>query len=195
MQARTSKEALKTLKTVDARNCEQWRGWLARNHDAEPEVWLVFHKHLTRRPSITYSETVDEALCFGWIDSLVKRLDDDRYARKFTPRKPNSRWSTANRKRYAQLKADGRLTPAGLKRAPTDRSYDAPWSASSKVPRYIQQALRSRPAAWNYFQSLAPSYRRMYIGWIDSAKRQETKARRLEEAIGLLAVGKKLGLK
>ncbi|PYR25089.1 MAG: hypothetical protein DMF92_21210 [Acidobacteria bacterium] len=109
--------------------------------------------------------------------------------------KPDSRWSTANRKRYARLKAIGRLTPAGLKRAPTDRNYDAPRPSPSKVPQYIEQALRRRPAASTYFESLAPSYRRMYIAWIDSAKRQETKARRLREAIGLLAAGRKLGLK
>lgn len=185
----------KTLKTLDARNCEQWREWLAKHHESESEVWLVFHKRQTGRPSIAYDDAVDEALCFGWIDSLIKRLDDDRYARKFTPRKSDSRWSTANRKRYAQLEASGRLMPAGLTRAPTDRSYDAPRPAPSKGPEYIQQALRSRPAAWNYFGSLAPSYRRVYIGWIDSAKRQETKTRRLQEAIALLAAGKKLGLK
>jgi uncharacterized protein YdeI (YjbR/CyaY-like superfamily) len=185
----------KTLKTLDARDCEQWRKWLASHHDSESEVWLVFYKRQTGRPSIAYDDAVNEALCFGWIDSLVKRLDDDRYARKFTPRKPGSRWSAANRKRFAQLEASGRLTPAGLKRGPTDRSYDAPPPSLSKVPQYVEQALRSRPAAWNYFESLAPSYRRLYIAWIDSAKRQETKTRRLQEAIGLLAAGKKLGLK
>ena len=184
-----------TLKTFDARNCEQWREWLATHHESESEVWLVFHKRHTGRPFIAYDEAVDEALCFGWIDSLIKRLDDDRYARKFTPRKPGSRWSTANRKRYAHLKAGGRLTRAGLERAPTDRSGDAPRSSPSKVPQYIQQALRSRPAASNYFESLAPSYRRLYIAWIDSAQQQETKTRRLQEAIGLLEAGKKLGLK
>ncbi len=185
----------RTLKTLDVRNCDQWREWLAKHHELESEVWLVFHKRQTGRPSITYDDAVGEALCVGWIDSLIKRLDDDRYARKFTPRKPDSRWSTANCKRYAQLKASGRLTPAGLKRAPSDRSGDAPRPCPSKVPQYIQRALRSRPVAWNYFESLAPSYRRMYIAWIDSAKQQETKTRRLREAIGLLAAGKTLGLK
>lgn len=185
----------KTLKTLDVRDCEQWRDWLAKHHDSESEVWLVFYKRQTARPSIAYDDAVNEALCFGWIDSLVKRLDDDRYARKFTPRQPDSRWSTANRKRFAQLKVSGRLTPAGLKRAPTDRSYDAARPSLSKVPGYIQQALKSRPAAWNYFESLAPSYRRMYVAWIDSARQEETKMRRLQEAIGLLAAGKKLGLK
>jgi uncharacterized protein YdeI (YjbR/CyaY-like superfamily) len=185
----------KTLKILDVRDCEQWREWLAKHHDSESVVWLVFHKRHTGRPSIAYDDAVDEALCFGWIDSLIKRLDDDRYARKFTPRQPDSRWSTANRKRYAQLKASGRLTPAGAKRTPTDRSGDAPRPSPSKVPQYIQQALRSRPTASIYFESLAPSYRSMYIAWIDSAKQQATKRRRLQEAIGLLAAGKKLGLK
>lgn len=183
------------MKTFDPRNCEQWQEWLAKHHDSESEVWLVFYKRHTGRPSIAYDDAVDEALCFGWIDSLIKRLDNDRYARKFTPRKPDSRWSAANRKRYAQLKASGRLKPAGLNRAPTDRSYAAPRPFPSKVPQYIQQALRSRLAARNHFESLAPSHRRMYIAWIDSAKQQETKMRRLQEAIGLLAAGKKLGLK
>jgi uncharacterized protein YdeI (YjbR/CyaY-like superfamily) len=183
------------VKTLDARSGEQWRKWLARHHDSASEVWLVFHKRHTGRLSIAYDDAVDEALCFGWIDSLIMRLDDDRYARKFTPRRPDSRWSTSNRKRYAQLKASGRLTPAGLKRAPTDRSGDAPRPSPSKVPQYIQQALRSRPAALSYFESLAPSYRRMYIAWIDSARRQETKTRRLQEAIALLVAGKKPGMK
>ena len=142
-----------------------------------------------------YDDAVGEALCFGWIDSLVSRLDDARYARKFTPRKPSSRWSTANRKRYAQLRASGRLMPAGFKRAPTDRSGDTPRPSLVKTPQYIVQALRSDPAAWNYFEKLAPSYRRMYVGWIDSAKQEQTKMRRLQEAIHLLAAGKKLGLK
>lgn len=185
----------KTLKTLDARTPEQWRRWLADHHDSESEVWLVFHKRHTGRASIAYEDAVDEALSFGWVDSLIKRLDDARYARKFTPRKADSKWSTANRKRYAQLKASGRLMPAGLNRAPTDRSGDAPWPSPAKVPQYIQDALRNHPTAWSYFESLAPSYRRMYIGWIDSAKQQETKMRRLQEAIRLLAAGKKLGLK
>ncbi len=185
----------KTLKTLDARTPEQWRRWLAHHHGSEPEVWLVFYKRHTGRASITYEDAIDDALCFGWVDSLVKRLDDARYARKFTPRKPDSKWSTANRKRYAQLKESGRLMPAGLNRAPTDRSYDVPRPSPFKVPRYIQKAFRNRSTAWIHFEGLAPSYRRMYIGWIASAKQQETKMRRLQEAIRLLGAGKKLGLK
>jgi uncharacterized protein YdeI (YjbR/CyaY-like superfamily) len=185
----------KTLKTLDAQTPAQWRRWLTDHHGSESEVWLVFSKRRTGRESIEYQDAVDEALCFGWIDSLVKRLDDERYARKFTPRKLASRWSTANRKRYAQLEASGRLMPAGLNRPPTNRSGDAPRPSLAEIPAYLQEALRSHPAAASYFESLAPSYRRMYIGWIDSAKQQETKMRRLDEAIRLLAAGKKLGLK
>jgi uncharacterized protein YdeI (YjbR/CyaY-like superfamily) len=158
-------------------------------------VWLIFHKRHTGRASIAYEDAVDEALCFGWIDSLIKRLDDARYVRKFTPRKPDSKWSVTNRKRYAQLKAGGRLMAAGLERAPTNRNYGVPRSALLEIPGYIQEALRKRPKARSFFESLAPSYRRMYVGWIDSAKREETKRRRLQEAVRLLAAGKKLGLK
>jgi uncharacterized protein YdeI (YjbR/CyaY-like superfamily) len=185
----------KTLKTLNVSTLEQWRSWLADHHSTESEVWLVFHKRHTERPSIAYEDALDEALCFGWVDSLVKRLDDARYARKFTSRKPDSKWSTVNRKRYAQLKASGRLMPAGLNRAPTDRSYAPPRPSTSTIPEYIQEALQKSPAAGRNFESLAPSYRRNYIGWIDSAKQQETKMRRLRQAIELLVAGKKLGLK
>ncbi len=180
------------MKLLDLRTPAQWREWLAEHHDSESEVWLVFHKRHTGRASIPYEDAVDHALCFGWIDSLVKRLDEARYARKFTPRKPDSMWSDANRKRYARLKAGGQLMPAGLNRAPTDRRPNPP---PATVPTYIEEALKKRPTAWNRFGRLAPSHRRRYLGWIDSAKQQETKMRRLEEAIRLLTAGKKLGLK
>jgi uncharacterized protein YdeI (YjbR/CyaY-like superfamily) len=157
---------------------------------------LVFHKRHTGRPSVDYHNAVDEALCVGWIDSLVKRLDDERYARKFTPRKPDSQWSTTNRRRYAVLKAEGLLAPAGLKRAPTaGSSYSPRPSATAALPRYLERALRSNRSAWKYFEQLAPSHRRNYIGWIDSAKRPETKEKRLREAVSLLEAGRKLGLK
>ncbi len=185
----------KTLKTLDARTLEQWRTWLAAHHESESEVWLVFHKRHTGRAAIAYEDAVNEALCFGWIDSLIKRLDDARYARKFTPRKPNSKWSASNRKRYAQLKASGRLMPAGLNRAPTGQRYDPPRSLPAKPPHYIQEALAKHPAALRHFESLAPSHRRRYIGWIDYAKRPETKLRRVQEAIRMLTAGKELGLK
>jgi uncharacterized protein YdeI (YjbR/CyaY-like superfamily) len=184
-----------SLKTLDVQTVAAWQAWLARHHQSESEVWLVFYKRHTGRPSIAYDDAVCEALCFGWIDSLIKRLDDNRYARKFTPRKPGSRWSTANRERYARLQASGRLKPAGVRLAPTDRSGDAPQPPGAGIPKYIKQGLKRHRAAWVFFQNLAPSYRRMYIAWIDSAKREETKAKRLQEAIAKLGAGEKLGLK
>ena len=185
------------MKTFAAQTADQWHKWLAQHHDSESEVWLVFYKAHTGRRSIARLDAVDEALCFGWVDSLVKRLDDSRYAVKFTPRRADSRWSAINRKRYAALKAGGRLQPAGIDRAPTDRGYDRPprYQLPATVPRYIQTALEKQPAAWRYFQGLSPGHRRRYVGWIETAKREETKARRLQEAIRLLAAGKPLGLK
>jgi uncharacterized protein YdeI (YjbR/CyaY-like superfamily) len=185
----------KKLKTFVAATRDQWRDWLEAHHGSETEVWLVFYKRQTARASVSYDHAVEEALCFGWIDSIVKRVDEVRYLRKFTPRKPGSMWSASNRRRYAELKAQERLAPAGLRRSPTARNYDKQPPPPKAVPRYIQQGLRADRAAWNTFERLAPSYRRAYIGWIDCAKREETRARRLREVVGLLRAGKKLGLK
>lgn len=186
------------MKTLAAQTADQWRKWLAEHHDSESEVWLIFHKRHTGVASIAYLDALDEALCFGWVDSLIKRLDDSRYARKFTPRKADSRWSSINRKRYAALKASGRLKPAGIDRAPTNRGYGPRpprFRMPATLPRYIQAALKKHLAARRYFEGLAPSHRRRYIGWIEAAKREETKARRLKEAIRLLTAGRPLGLK
>jgi uncharacterized protein YdeI (YjbR/CyaY-like superfamily) len=183
------------LTTLHVPNGQQWRTWLAKHHASSPGVWLVFYKNHTLVKSLPYEDSVREALCFGWIDSLVKRLDDDRYLRKFTPRQPASRWSTINRRRYADLQARGLLAAPGLARAPTARSGDAPRPSVRAMPSYIEKQLKAHARAWTTFEQLAPSYRRAYLGWIDSAKREETKQKRLHDAIRLLAAGKKLGLK
>ncbi len=185
----------KNFRTFNVRSRQEWRNWLDEHHDSEPEIWLVFHKQHTAEATISYDAAVEEALCFGWIDSIVRRLDDNSYARKFTPRKPDSRWSTINRQRYADLKARRLLAAPGLERSPTGRSGDAPRPSASVIPSYIEKQLKANTRAWEYFGRLAPSYRRLYVGWIDSAKREETKDKRLREAISLLAAGKKLGLK
>jgi uncharacterized protein YdeI (YjbR/CyaY-like superfamily) len=184
-----------SLRTLDVRSRREWRNWLRKHHDSESLIWLVFPKRHTGKGSISYDGAVEEALCFGWIDSIVKRLDDEYYARKFTPRKPESRWSSINRQRYAKLKARGILAAPGRKRAPTGRSGDAPRPSLSVIPSYIETQLKANRRAWDYFEQLAPSFRRAYIAWIDSAKRAETKDKRLREAIHLLASGRKLGLK
>ena len=194
------------MKIFDPGTLARWRQWLARHHDSQSEIWLVFHKrekrgigvpgkHRTARQPIERTDALDEALCFGWVDSLIKRIDEHRYAVKFTPRRPDSRWSAINRKRYADLQAAGRLRPSGTARAPTDRTYAPKPEWRATFPRYIRVALRRSPVAWRQFHELPPSERRRYLGWIDTAKKDETKLRRLEEVVRLLAAGRRLGLK
>jgi len=192
-----SANAEKAVKTFDARTLARWRKWLAAHHGSASEVWLIYHKKHTRKPSVTYLDALDEALCHGWIDSLVKRIDDDRYAIKYTPRKPGSKWSVINRKRYAALEAAGRLTPAGKARSPhgADVARSPKLTVPAKVPAYIAQAMKAVPEAWAFFKTLAPSHQRHYFGWIHIAKHEETRQRRLREAIRLLSAKRKLGLK
>src|SRR5512145_1814926 len=150
------------MKTLLVRTLSEWRAWLAKRHASESEVWLIFHKKETGVASINYKDALDEALCFGWVDSLVKRLDDRRYARKFTRRRADSRWSAVNRKRYAELKAEGRLKPPGIERAPTNRGYGPRpprLAMPAKLPAYIQVALKNHPTALRHFEALAPSHR------------------------------------
>src|SRR5690349_2075668 len=125
-----------TLATLDVRTRKQWRQWLAKHHASSPGIWLVRHKQHSGIESMPYEDVVREALCFGWIDSLVKRLDDDRYAVKITPRKPTSKWSDINRRRWTELKEAGLLTAAGLVAAPTEKTY-APRPKVPQLPGYI----------------------------------------------------------
>ena len=183
------------MKLVDVRTRKAWHEWLAKHHDQESEVWLVFHKQHTDEISIDYEDAVEEALCFGWIDSLIRRLDDDRFARKFTPRKPDSKWSEPNIRRYERVKAAGLLAPAGKRLAPTSNRAVKPSIDLSGGSPDLEKALRKNPRARAFFESLAPSYQRHYIGWIELAKREETKQKRIAEAVRLLEKGEKLGLK
>ncbi|MBZ5588854.1 MAG: YdeI/OmpD-associated family protein [Acidobacteriia bacterium] len=182
-------------------NRAAWRAWLERHHQSETEVWLVFFKAHTGRPRVAYEDAVEEALCFGWVDSLVKRLDDDRYVQKFTPRKPGSTWSESNRKRIAKLIREGRMTPAGVAKVtfplPEGIEQQSPERPrhEPELPPDLLRVLKDNEPAWKTFRGLAPSYRRNYLGWIMDAKKDETRRRRLAEALSLLAEGKKLGLK
>ncbi len=182
------------LMTLEVRNRQEWRTWLGKHYASSPGVWLVFNKEHTRVKSIPYEDSVREALCFGWIDSLIRRLDGDRYARKFTRRQPTSKWSDINRKRWVDLKGAGLLTPSGLAAAPTENRY-APRPAIPDLPTYIAKALRANPNAWGFFRQLAPTHRRNFVVWIHSAKRPETREKRIRESIALLEAGQKLGLK
>ena len=179
---------------LDVRTREQWRQWLAKHHGSSPGIWLVRHKQHTGVNSMPYEDLVSEALCFGWVDSLIKRLDNDRYAIKVTPRKPTSKWSDMNRRRWKELKAAGLLAPAGLGAAPTANRYAA-HPPIPELPAYVAKAIKTNVKAWQFFQQLAPTYRRDFVVWIHTAKRPETREKRIRESIALLAAGKKLGLK
>jgi len=185
----------KPIETLEVQDRQEWRKWLHEHYGAKSEIWLVFYKRHTGITAVSYDAAVEEALCFGWIDSLIRRLDDDRYARKFTPRRTDSKWSDSNRQRYADLESRGLLAAPGLARPPASGSDYEPRPSVSEIPSYIEETMRTDPQAWQNFQQLAPSYQRAYIGWIDSAKRPQTKEKRLREALELLASGKKLGLK
>ena len=182
------------LVTVDVRTRSAWRRWLAKSHSSSPGVWLLRHKEHTGIASMSYEDLVCEALCFGWVDSLIKRVDEGCYAIKVTPRRPTSKWSALNRRRWKQLKAAGLLAPSGLAAAPTNNSY-APKPSVPVLPRYIGEALKNNRKAWQYFQTLSARHRRDFVVWIHTAKRPETRDRRLRESIALLSEGKRLGLK
>ena len=143
---------------------------------------------------------VEEALCFGWIDSIIKKLDNESYARKMTPRKSNSRWSELNKKRIKQLIKQGLMTESGLARI-VEAKESGLWEKSDRpnipfeVPNELKTALAKNKKAQTFFDQLAPTYRKQFIAWIYVAKRQETKDRRVMESIVLLEQGKKLGLK
>lgn len=183
------------LPLLEVRDRRAWRHWLERHHATSSGVWLVYFKPHTGRSGVIYDDSVCEALCFGWVDSLIKRLDDDRYARKFTPRKPGSQWSESNRKRWTQMKKQGLLADAGVAAAPTKSHDGARPILSDELPDEVRSALRRDAKAWRAFDALAPSQQRNYVLWIAMAKKAETRARRLSEAIALLRAGKRLGLK
>jgi len=179
---------------LELRGRGEWREWLQHHHTSSRGVWLVLYKKHTGVVSIPYEDAVCEALCFGWIDSLIKRIDGDRHAHKFTPRKSSSKWSESNRKRWAELRHGGLLTSAGLAAAPTNNTY-GPKPRVPVLPGYIAKAFQRNPRAWMFFQELAPTDRRQFVVWIHLAKRPETRDRRISESINLLAARKKLGLK
>jgi uncharacterized protein YdeI (YjbR/CyaY-like superfamily) len=180
---------------LEARDRRAWRKWLERNHAKSSGVWLVYFKQHAGRKGVEYDDSVCEALCFGWVDSLIKRLDDDRYARKFTPRKPGSRWSSSNRERWMKMKKAGLLADAGLAAAPTDRDAAALPTVSGELAEEALSAIQCDPIAWRAFEALAPSHQRHYVLWIATAKKTETRERRAREAIAMLRAGKTLGLK
>ncbi len=189
------------MKTVELSTRGEWRAWLAANHDEESEVWLVYHKKHTGTPSIEYGASVEEALCYGWIDSILRRLDDRRYARKFTPRRDGSVWSPSNKERVARMLEQGLMTEHGQAKVDAGKRSGR-WDASPGPPKLklemsaeFAAALNGNAAAAATFEQLAPTYRKQFLAWIEVAKRPETKRKRIRESIRLLEQGKKLGMK
>ena len=192
---------MKISKILHAESRAVWREWLHKNHATQEEVWLVFFKKQIGKAQIVYDEAVEEALCFGWIDSIIQNIDDEKFARKFTPRKKGSKWSALNKKRAALMIREGKMTKSGLAvfncvDAEDDYGRTKERAQRNLVPPpFIEQAFKQNKQVWDNFLALAPSYRRNYIGWISAAKTEETRDRRLKEAITLLAKNEKLGMK
>lgn len=172
---------------------EDFRRWLERHHLTAPELWVGFYKKDSGRASITWPESVDEALCFGWIDGLRKSVDDMSYVIRFTPRKSRSTWSAVNVRRVGELTRQGRMRPAGR------RAYEARLENRSEIYSYEQRQaelaepyvtrLRRNQAAWKFFQAQPASYRKAASWWVVSAKKEETRVKRVEKLIADSARG------
>jgi len=175
-----------------------FRAWLEKNHAKNTEQWVGFYKTKTGKKSITWPESVDEALCFGWIDGLRKGIDEDAYKIRFTPRKTTSIWSAVNVKRVAELTAAGRMTEAG-ERAFSHRKedktavYGHDRKDEAKLPTEWQARFEKSKRAWTWFESRAPGYKRIAIHWVMSAKKEETRSKRFAELIDCSSREVKIG--
>ena len=173
---------------------------MQEHHATEDELWLIFYKKHTGKAGLVYEDAVREALCFGWIDGILKRIDDEKHTRRFSPRRKNSVWSATNKQRATELIAAGGMTEAGLAQV-TEAKRNGQWDNASvqrptpDVPPELRKALAQNKAAQRHFKGLAPSYRKQFVWWIASAKREDTRCKRIAEAVRLLTENKKLGMK
>jgi uncharacterized protein YdeI (YjbR/CyaY-like superfamily) len=174
-----------------------FRKWLRANHTTARELWVGFYKKGSGRPSITWPQSVDEALCVGWIDGIRKGIDAESYKIRFTPRKTTSHWSAVNIARVAELTREGRMQPAGLEafaRRTEEKSRNAAYenSESAKFSPEQEERFRAAPAAWEFFQAQAPWYRRVTTWRVITAKRPETREKRLAQLIAECAAGRRI---
>ena len=179
------------LPTSYAKDRSEWRKWLEKNHATSSGVWLIYYKKGSGKPSVSYDEAVEEALCFGWIDSRVNALDDERYMQFFCPRKPKSSWSKLNKQRVEQLIQNGLMTAAGLEKIEAAKR-DASWSALDAIEDLqfsadFMEALNSNNTAYDNFMAFSTSSKKNIVRWIESAKRLETRLKRIEETVTLAA--------
>jgi uncharacterized protein YdeI (YjbR/CyaY-like superfamily) len=185
---------------------KDWHQWLLKNHSKFNEIWLIYFKNKASVKSITYEDSVDEALCFGWIDSIIKKIDDTKYARKFTLRTNPKKWSDLNIKRVRKLMAEGLMNKAGLDKIDKEllrkinKTGFSDLSGQKKledleVPKFIINFFEENEPALKNFNKLAATYKRHYVLWITNAKKDDTIRKRLIESVILLKENKKLGLK
>ncbi len=173
-----------------------WRAWLEEHHATAPEVWVLYHKKHTGIPSIAWAEAVEEALRFGWIDGLVRRIDDDRYAQRWTPRRPTSRWSKVNVAIAERLIAERRMTPAGLEtvrvakeRGTWEKAYSA--TRALPVPDALKQALAAAPEARERWRRLSITWRNRTVEWVGAARSAREAARRIDHVVERLRAGER----
>jgi uncharacterized protein YdeI (YjbR/CyaY-like superfamily) len=174
-------EHLEISKTLYVTDRKKWRAWLRKNHAKQKEIWLIYYKKHTGKPRIPYDDAVEEALCFGWIDSTVKRIDDEKYAQRYTPRNEKSIWSELNVKRANRMVAENKMTEAGMRLfrlAEKSRVPDV-----IPMPAALATALKKNKKAWENFKKMAPSYKKLYIWYITSAKMESTKKKRIRKAV------------
>lgn len=179
------------LPSFHAHNRQEWRAWLAEHHTSAPGVWLIYYKKASGKPSISYDEIVEEALCFGWVDSRPNALDDERAVFLVSPRNPQSPWSRLNKQRVERLIEQGLMTEAGLAKIEAARQNGA-WNQYDDIedliiPDDLQTALDDNPTAQANFAAFPPSSKKTILWWIASAKRPQTRAKRIEETVTLAA--------
>ncbi len=176
---------------LDTSDRKEWRRWLRKNYKSAAEVWLVFYKKGSGKARIPYNDAVEEALCFGWIDSIVRRLDDERYAQRFSPRRPNSSYSPANIERLRQLVDAGKVAKPVLATLP---SLEAAKEPRLVVAPDILQAIKANKEAWANYRKLSPSYKRIRIGFIEGARNRPAEfKKRLDYFIRMTAKNKLFG--
>jgi uncharacterized protein YdeI (YjbR/CyaY-like superfamily) len=174
--------------TVSPKSRAAWRAWLERHHARRDEIWVVYSKKHTGKASVSYDEAVEEALCFGWIDGRVKRVDDERHMQRFTPRRKGSVWSAVNLRRFARLVEQKLVTEAGHAAGPKPgtKVADVSWLRPDVIPDEVERLIGPSKTALKNLKAMAPSYRKHFVYYIDSAKRPETRERRAQTAIELL---------
>jgi len=190
-------------KTTHPKTRSQWRKWLQKNHSTSPGIWLIYYKKDTGKRKFDYADAVEEALCFGWIDSQPRKLDDERAMLKFTPRKPKSIWSKLNKQRIEKLIEQKLMTTAGINKIEEAKKNES-WNTlnssdfhatNNSLPEELRKAMSKNKKALKNFLAFPPGYRKRFLYWIDSAKTAGTKAARIKQTLLMAAANKKPGLK